>query len=215
MESEAEAQVERIERASDGSEHWHLSLRFGSRQLRSGMDPLSFIRFLGTLGRIDWISTLADALPDDPATMDPEACYLGFEIAFASPADKATIEGAFEFVRDELALRIIPPRSRVSDYIALIHELPEQPTRLGEILVACGGITERELQEALRLQEQARDSGAEAGTPPIGKILVDSQAVPPAVIEAALANKSKVAAIASSVRRSIAPSASMPTASMS
>ena len=30
------------------------------------MDPLSFIRFLGTLGRIDWISTLADALPDDP-----------------------------------------------------------------------------------------------------------------------------------------------------
>ncbi|MFO1227727.1 chemotaxis protein CheA [Roseateles sp.] len=186
VESEAEAHVERIERASDGSEHWHLSLRFGPDVLRSGMDPLSFIRFLGTLGRIDWISTLADALPDDPATMDPEACYLGFEIAFASPADKATIEGAFEFVRDDLALRIIPPRSRVSDYIALIHELPEQPTRLGEILVACGSITERELQEALRLQEQARDSGAEAGTPPIGKILVDSQAVPPAVIEAAL-----------------------------
>jgi two-component system chemotaxis sensor kinase CheA len=45
------------------------------------------------------MATLADAMPqaDD---MDPESCYLGFEIAFRSHADKAAIERVFDFVRD-------------------------------------------------------------------------------------------------------------------
>ncbi len=184
-----EPQVERIARQGDSADHWHLSLRFGPDVLRNGMDPLSFIRYLGTLGRIAGIATLADALPADPAAMDPEACYLGFEIAFASGADKATIEAAFEFVRDDLALRIIAPRSRIADYVALIHELPETPARLGEILVACGSVTERELQAALALQDEARETQSEAAAPPLGKILVEAQAVQPAVVEAALSKQ--------------------------
>ncbi|MDM4766905.1 chemotaxis protein CheA [Pelomonas sp. SE-A7] len=187
-----EAQVERIARDEDAADHWHISLRFGADVLRNGMDPLSFIRYLGTLGRVVGIATLPDALPTEPAQMDPESCYLGFEIAFASSTDKATIEGVFEFVRDDCALRIVPPRSRIAEFVALINELPEKPARLGEILVACGSVTERELDVALNLQAEAQDDQPEAPPPPLGKILVDSQAVQPAVVEAAL-NKQKQA----------------------
>ena len=188
------ARVERIEREGDAADHWHLSLRFGPDVLRNGMDPLSFIRYLGTIGRIVGIATLADALPEDPLAMDPESCYLGFEIAFASAADKATIEGAFEFVRDDLALRIIAPRSRMADYLALIQELPEKPARLGEILVACGSVTELELQAALAKQEAVRDAAGEATAPPLGRILIEEQAVPPAVVEAALSKQKQQSA---------------------
>src|SRR5512146_2174437 len=77
------------------TDNWHISLRFGFDVLRNGMDPLSFIRYLATLGRIVNIVTLTDAVPP-VSGIDPETCYLGFEIAFQSGADKSVIEGAFE-----------------------------------------------------------------------------------------------------------------------
>ncbi|MGM9512849.1 chemotaxis protein CheA [Roseateles sp. DB2] len=185
-----EAQVERIARQSDDTdEHWHISLRFGPDVLRMGLDPLSFLRYLGKLGRIVGIATLPDALPAAPA-MDPETCYLGFEIAFSSVADKAAIENVFEFVRDDCQLRILPPHSRIGDFLALIEDLPEANLRLGEILVACGSVTARELERALALQSQA-PGGVEAA-PLLGNILVDNEVVQPAVVEAALARQKQM-----------------------
>ena len=118
---------------------WHISLRFGKEVLRNGMDPLSFLRYLGTIGEIAGIVTLPDALPP-PAEMDPEACYLGFEIAFDSPADRAAIEGAFDFVRDDCKIAILPPGSPVADFARLIDGLSEDKVRLAEVLVRCGSI---------------------------------------------------------------------------
>lgn len=84
---------------------WHLSLRFGANVLRNGMDPLSFIRYLGTIGTIDRIRTIPDAIPPLEA-LDPESCYLGFEIDFVSDADQATIENVFEFVIDDCQVMV-------------------------------------------------------------------------------------------------------------
>ncbi|HEY8907826.1 MAG TPA: Hpt domain-containing protein, partial [Rhodoferax sp.] len=132
------------------SDHWHLSLRFGPDVLRNGMDPLSFIRYLSTLGQIVNIVSLLDAIPV-AASMDPETCYLGFEIGFKSQADKATIEGVFEFVQDDCRIRILPPHSKISEYLALLGELPqEQDYLLGDLLVRCGTLTQHELDTALR-----------------------------------------------------------------
>lgn len=162
------------------SEHWHISLRFGPDVLRHGMDPAAFLRYLGKLGRIEAIVTLTDALPGFDA-FDAETCYLGFEIAFNSPtADKAAIEAAFEFVLSECRLRIVPPRSRLADYLALINEMPEESVRLGEMLVRCGTLTEREL--ALGLQTQREEEPEK----PIGTVLVEQGAVAPVLVEAAL-----------------------------
>ena len=92
--------IERSGADTTASDHWHISLRFGRDLLRNGMDPLSFVRYLTTLGHIHSIVTITDALPA-AAEMDAESCYLGFEIGFRSDADKATIEGAFEFIRED------------------------------------------------------------------------------------------------------------------
>ena len=170
-----------------GTDHWHLSLRFGPDVLRNGLDPLAFIRYLGTFGEIVHIVTLVDGVPE-LADLDPEASCLGYEISFHTGADKATIEGAFEFVRDDAQVRILPPHSKVSDYLELIRELPEEEMRLGEILVRCGTLTPAERDAAL----QAQASEAEAPRPPIGEVLVEQRVVRPEVVEAALDKQKQV-----------------------
>ncbi len=180
-----EVDVERIASQNSALDHWHISLRFGRGVLANGMDPISFLRYLAKLGRIVAIATLPDAMPP-PEQMDPEECYLGFEIAFESTFDKAAIEAVFEFVQDDCAIRIIPPNSRIADYVRLIGELPEQPARLGEILVQCGSVTKRELEGALAAQAGGDDRNA-----PLGAILVERGTVQPAVIEAALVKQSR------------------------
>ena len=79
------------------NENWHISVRFKENVLRDGMDPLSFLRYLGKIGNIKSIVTICDALPA-AEEMDPESCYLAYEINFYSDADKETIENVFEFV---------------------------------------------------------------------------------------------------------------------
>ncbi len=166
--------------------HWHLSLRFGPDMLRNGMDPLAFVRYLNSFGRIVNIVTLTDAIPP-AAEMDPETCYLGFEVAFDSEADKETIEAAFEFVREDSQIRILPPHSRSTDYCQLIEDLAEEDLRLGEILVRCGTLTATELDEVLRRQ-------ADPATPrqPIGEALVEAQLVNLPVVDAALNKQRKI-----------------------
>jgi two-component system, chemotaxis family, sensor kinase CheA len=183
--AEESVKVERIAGDEVHSDHWHISLRFGPEVLKNGMDPLSFLRYLGTIGTIVGIATLPDAIPEADA-MDPECCYLGFEIAFRSDADKATIESVFEFVRDDCRIRILPPRSRIADYLKLLHELPESPERIGELLMRCGTVTAQELDAAVATQS------AVAPAQPLGQILIEQRSVQPEVVEAALTRQKQM-----------------------
>lgn len=168
---------------------WHISVRFGQDVLKNGMDPLSFIRYLATLGEIRHLTTLADALPG-AVEMEPECCYLGFEISLRSEADKARIESVFEFVRDDCQLHILAPGSRVADFIKLIMALPEDKSRLGEMLVASGAVTQRELDESLAIQEC--NSVQQENAQPLGEILVERQIVRPELVDAALGKQKEV-----------------------
>ncbi len=183
---ELESPVEKLEASKGSNDTWHISLRFTRGVFKNGMDPLSFLRYLGTLGDIVHLATLDDALPT-AAEFDAESCYLGFEIQLRSDADKARIENVFEFVRDDCQLRILPPGSRVSDYAELIESLPENSVRLGDILVACGAVTQRELEESLALQacQNARQVPQQA----LGEILVQRKAVQPELVDAALSKQ--------------------------
>lgn len=188
--TDEDAAFERIASTSGDADLWHISVRFGRDVLRNGMDPLSFIRYLGTLGTITGIVTLPDALPA-AAEMDPESCYLGFEIAFKSQANKAAIEGVFDFVLDDCVLRIVPPNSRIDEYIAIINSLPEEASRLGEMLVRCGIVTAHELQSALQVQAVAQTSPEQAA-PLIGAVLVEQASVAAPVVAAALEKQKRV-----------------------
>ncbi|WP_062062287.1 chemotaxis protein CheA [Cellvibrio sp. OA-2007] len=170
-------------------EAWHISVRFGPDLLRNGMDPLSILRYLRTLGEISHITTITEHLPafDD---YDPEQLYLGFEITLISNASQQQIEDAFMFVREESELKIIPPRSNIEAYVNLIKSLPENTQRLGEILVKSHAITFQELEAALATQKsQAKSSGA-VGM--LGNILIEEQSVPAEIVNAALDKQKKV-----------------------
>ncbi|MBZ0156482.1 MAG: chemotaxis protein CheA [Alphaproteobacteria bacterium] len=171
------------------SQNWHISLRFGPNVLRDGMDPLSFITYLSRLGEIVCLTTLIEGIPPT-AEMDPESCYLGFEIDFKSDFDKKAIEDVFEFVQEECTISILPPHSKTGEYIRLIQDLPEDPMLLGELLIKGGALTRSELEEALRVQSIAEERGAEQ-KPHIGEILVQEGVVHQPVVDAAVEKQKK------------------------
>lgn len=172
--------------AAVAARHWHLSLRFRADALRNGVEPLAFIRYLQQLGQIVALTTVFDAVPTLPE-LNPELCHLGFEIALESTAEKAALAAVFELASDDCDIRILPPRSQIGEYVRLIRELPEGAERLGEILVGCGSLTERELALALASQVEARDSPA-----PLGELLVRRGSLHPEVLDAALVKQQKV-----------------------
>lgn len=187
--------VERIGGHTADTDHWHISVRFGPDVLRNGMDPLSFIRYLGTMGQVIGMVTDTHALPDADK-MDPESCYLGFDIAFETTVDKATIEKTFEFVQDDCQLVILPPHSLISEYIKLIEQQQGAAARLGDMLVQCGTLTEQELARALSFQ-------SDTPSKPIGTILVEQGSVHPEVVEAALSKQKQVKEVGAAESKSI------------
>jgi two-component system chemotaxis sensor kinase CheA len=176
---------------------WHISVRFGPDVLKNGTDPLSFLRYLGSLGEILSIETVSEGMPP-AAEMDPESCYLGFEVRFQTRASKAEIERVFEFVQDDCSLRILSPQSMIQDYVALINELPEDAMRLGEMLVRCGALTQAELDAGLTVQKapatDEEDTEAAAVRPAvqIGTLLIEQQVVHREVVEAAAAKQATI-----------------------
>ncbi|KPY68374.1 Chemotaxis protein CheA [Pseudomonas savastanoi pv. savastanoi] len=103
---------------------WHISLRFGVDVFRNGMDPLSFLRYLNTLGQMVQVTTVTDSIPALEA-WDPESCHLGFEIDFRSAAGHAAINEVFDFVREDCAVEITP-----------VNETPDHVEPTGTELVS-------------------------------------------------------------------------------
>ena len=191
-------QDEDIEVESSGggvvnTDSWHISVRFGRNVLRGGMDPLSFIRYLGSLGEIIGIETISDAIPA-AEEMDPESCYMGFEIRLQTKSPKSDIERVFDFVRDECDLRILPPQSKVEDYLRMINELPEDSMRLGEMLVRCGALTQAEIDKGLSDQNALASVAQEEdqSPTPLGEILVENKVVHKEIVDAAVAKQTQV-----------------------
>lgn len=179
------------ESASDNSRDlWFISVRFGADVLRNGMDPLSILRFLTTLGDITKISVNTDEFPS-LELFDAETLYLGFEIYLRSNASLEEIEEAFVFVREESMLKIIPPRSNTDAQTDLIKSLPKSNQRLGEILVSTHAISPEELEFAIDTQKQQAKEQAPVAL--LGDILIETQATAPEVINAALSRQQTTA----------------------
>ena len=84
---------------------WHIAVRFAPSVLQNGMDPLSFVRYLHTLGEVFFTETLLDQLPSLPE-LDAEMCYLGFTLHIRTTSSREELESVFEFVRDDCSLCI-------------------------------------------------------------------------------------------------------------
>ena len=171
-------------------DYWHLSLVFGRDVLKNGMDPISFIRYLSTIGDIVSLRIDDSELPELNA-IDPESCYLSFSIEFKSEADKKTIEDVFEFVREDCKLRIFPPPSHLAAFVDRLEHASGNTDMLGQLLIEAGILTGHELEDALASQESmaAVCGGAK---PPIGEVLVNEGVVQKEVMDAALEKQRQI-----------------------
>lgn len=163
---------------------WHISLRFAPDVMQNGLDPIILMRYLNTFGEVTHIEPVLNALPTwDEA--DPSCCYIGFELSFLSNCTKQDIENAFEFILDDSRVVILPPARQIEHYIEMIDGSGEDAQRLGELLLACGSITEHELQQVLQRQKQQNEPAK------VGEILLQQGSVHAPVVEAALLKQKK------------------------
>lgn len=166
------------------SDCWHISVRLQPNVFAEGLDPMGFIQYLTHLGELKHVETVTDYLPQLEVA-DPEVCYLGFEVALKSEASKKEIEDVFEFLADYAQIRIFPPHGRIEEFLRYIESVDEGENRIGEMLVACGTLTQNELDAALREQSSTSEKRL------LGQILVENNAVSAAVVEAAVAKQSR------------------------
>lgn len=175
-----------------GNDCWHISLRFEKNVFKDGLDPFSFISSLGEKGEITGIRTVYDEMPCGDE-MIADLCYLGFEMDFRSSASKQDIEDIFTFVKNDCKISILPPYTFIDDYVKLIEELPENPMRIGEMLLEIGSLTEAELEKALELQaDLSLEKNKTPGGILVGNILVEEKMVQKYILEAALSKQEKV-----------------------
>ena len=173
------------------SDLWMITLEFGRDAFRNGIDPLSFLRYLGSLGDLVHVATLLNRRAMDEEGFDPESCCLSFAIAFRSDADKTTIANVFEFADEDCEIRILEPDSMHARYLEMLEAVPpEQVGCIGELLLRIGAITSGELARALKAQEVDASAGCLFGQLSakrrLGEILVEQGSIKPDAVEHAV-----------------------------
>lgn len=85
---------------------WHISFHPHLDLLKTGNDPVRIFRELSELGEIE--STMnATSLPDFE-NLDPEECYLGWEIELKGEVSREDIDEVFAWVEGECDLTVTP-----------------------------------------------------------------------------------------------------------
>lgn len=187
-----EVAVESLSDVKDMTDSWLISLVFKADAFRMGVDPLSFFRYLKTLGDIQQVLVITSDIPSTE-DFDAESCYLNCKLAFRSDADKQTIEDVFEFASDDCDINILAPHSKVEAYHSLLDDLGDDSSvrRLGDLLVEVGALTENDIAKAVHAQESADTDGGE-NQKPLGEILVERQVVHRTVVDKALEKQQEV-----------------------
>jgi two-component system chemotaxis sensor kinase CheA len=93
---------------------WRLFLEFDSQILRNGSNPLDLLDDLCKLGSCFAVPVI-DGIPLLDA-LEPEDCYLKWDVTLHSDCDKGAIDDVFMFVQDEMKLTLTP--------LAALGELP-------------------------------------------------------------------------------------------
>lgn len=101
---------------------WHLRLEFASHILCNGSNPLDLLDDLRKLG-----SCFAIALTDDLPSLEdlePEHCFLKWDIRLHSDCSKDAIDEVFMFVQDEMTLTLAPIFN-IDDSVPLVPTLSD------------------------------------------------------------------------------------------
>lgn len=129
----------------------------------TGANPALIVSEVRAMGDCEVVAHIADVPPLD--RLDPEACYLRWDLVLRTDRGENAIEDAFIFVADSCDLDI-----QAMDAGAGPEGEPADFRRIGDILLERGDITPDALDEALSAQarERFQDRGAEKRISDIG-----------------------------------------------
>ncbi len=141
----------RPEQAEDfGYRYFRARAKFRDTIFESGIDPLSIIEDFVSLGNVVEMAVDDTALPA-LAALDPEKCYLGWDITIKAPCRLEQAEEVFLFVRDDNEIILEDVTARFVEDPCGEKYLEEK--RIGELLVRRGILTRKELDDVLGDQE--------------------------------------------------------------
>jgi two-component system, chemotaxis family, sensor kinase CheA len=104
---------------------WQLHIEFDSDILRNGSNPLDLLDDLGKLGAC-FVMALTEDVPflDE---LDPEHCFLKWDVTLHSDCDRSAIDDVFIFVQDEMKLDCRPLAATETPLAATVLAPPLQP----------------------------------------------------------------------------------------
>ena len=174
--TEAQATEESQETQPEGPSAYRIRFEPKPEIFSSGSNPLLLLNELRDMGECRVVA-LTEDLPD-LADIDPEQCYVQWEVFLTTSQDENAIRDVFIFVEDDCTLnvRLLDKESASSQDGFLDPDTPA-PKRLGEILLERGDIQEEALADALT---------------PLGDRLVASGAVSASKVRAALTEQKVV-----------------------
>jgi two-component system chemotaxis sensor kinase CheA len=103
---------------------WKIHFAPGPSLMRSGSDPLLLIQELGSLGELESTASMA-SVPPLPE-LDPERCYIAWDLVLRTAASLDAIRDVFIFVEDCCELRIEPLQNPVAAEADLIAKALEE-----------------------------------------------------------------------------------------
>lgn len=112
---------------------WHLYLEFESHILRNGSNPLDQLEDLCKLGPC-FVVPVTDGIPflDE---MEPEDCYLKWDVKLHAACGKDAIDDVFMFVSDEMKLTLSPlAHVETPAPLPLFQLLDEEPAPVAEMI---------------------------------------------------------------------------------
>jgi two-component system chemotaxis sensor kinase CheA len=124
---------------------WHISLRFKEDTIRNGLDPFSTFQYLNRVGEIIRLYTLTNKVPTIE-NLDPEGCYLGFEILYKCDKDLLFVQEAFEFVQYDCDIYILSPHRKPEDWIEFFIYRKEPIIRLVRSLLYTKSLEKKTLK---------------------------------------------------------------------
>ncbi len=88
---------------------WHIVFRPLAHLSRTGNDPLRIIRELGGLGDLQ-VEVDISAIPE-LSIMEPESCYLSWDLRLIGDIPQAAVDDVFDWVEDDCDLVVMPTYS--------------------------------------------------------------------------------------------------------
>ena len=147
-----------------------IDMRFPEDVLLTGQDPSFLILDLTEVSDVLSVTANLDDLPDF-SKLNPERCYVAWQLVIQTDRPQLEIDGVFVFVADSAKITI----TDITRSNSRLDELASK--KLGELLIDEGCVRREDVAAALGQQKR------------IGQVLVDCGAVAPNAIERVLAKQ--------------------------